>query len=385
MSIRVAVMFGGRSVEHEISVISGVQCMEAIDTRSYDIVPIYVAQDGRWYTGDVLFDKSFYRRLPSSIENAVPVTLLPHTSGGGFRFLDTMKPLPVDVVFLAFHGTYGEDGCMQGMLELADIPYSSGGVLSSSVTMDKALCKVVLAHYDIPVLPWKEVARKDARLSWEGILTDICSWQPFPLFVKPLSLGSSIAVSRAYDMASLESALAHVFRYDSRAIVEPCIEQLLEANISVVDGDPPRASALEIPVATSSVLTYEDKYLRGGKNKAKHSSGGGMADLVREINPQHLDPSIAEQVTAYALQAFSALHCGGVVRFDFMVDCKDNNIYCNEVNTLPGSFAFYLWEKSQDKLLYPALLDTVIRQALKRRSEEKGVCTTIQFQALKCF
>lgn len=386
---KVAIMYGGRSAEHEISVITALQAALAIDTCKYDIFPIYLAPNGKWYTGKALWNKSFYKRLENGLDLIQEVTLLPDPSIGGFinitkDQIDLKKVIKTDVCFLAFHGQYGEDGCLQGLLELADLPYTGCGVAASAIAMNKFACKSFLKSHDVPVLPCA-IVRKEKVMQSLSVATHDLLHTPglnqFPLFVKPCNLGSSIGISKAQDIASLGIALAKALRYDDEVIVEPCIEKMIEINISIVDIGYPRASVVEIPIAQSQVLTYEDKYLRGGKSKSSHTTQG-MASLNRHIDPQDLDPVIKQKVTSYAKKAFELLGVCGACRFDFIFDLEKGQLYFNELNPIPGSLAFYLWEKSDPQVLYTQLIDNMIVRSLERRALKLTLERNIPFRAL---
>jgi D-alanine-D-alanine ligase len=369
---KLAVLFGGRSVEHEISVITAIQLMNVIDVTQYEIIPVYIAQTGRWYVGDNLLDKNFYRRLPNSLTEAREVTLLPIAGSKGLTYLDRQdKILLIDIYFLAFHGTFGEDGCIQGMLEMADATYTGCGVLPAALGMNKYQCKMMLKAAGIPVLPAALVDRRDAQKSLEAVRAQIFATpglEQLPLFVKPCNLGSSIGIGVAKDEQTLNACLVNTFRYDSHAIVEPCVKEIVEINISVLEDDEITASVIEMPVSLSGVLTFEEKYLRddGGK-KTGGGESQGMASLSRIIDPPDLDPEIKQAALEYAKKAFKVLGCSGVSRIDFIIDASCDQLYFNEINTLPGSLSFYLWVKSNPPLVYTELLNRIIRQAEKRQ------------------
>lgn len=383
---RVAVLFGGRSAEHEISIITALQAIGAMDTLRYDVIPVYIEPKGKWYTGKALLDKSIYRTFQSHISALQQVTLLPDPSIGGLLPIDNgfaclEKAIPVDLYFLQFHGQQGEDGCIQGLLELADAVYTGCGVLSSAVAMNKFHCKVFLKEEGIPSLPATTV-RHDEVLEngLDAVRKRIMSTPGlgvFPLFVKPNNLGSSIGISKAHDADTLNAALAKGFRYDHTLIVEPCVQNLMEINVSIMAG---LASVVEIPVATDGALTYEDKYLRG--NNKSQGQAQGMASLSRIIDPSDLDPKIKNRVVEYALKAYSALGCLGVSRFDFILDLDSNKLYFNELNPVPGSNAFYLWHKTSPPLLYTHLIDHLIDQALSRKAEALSLQRSLGFKAL---
>ncbi len=368
-----AVLFGGRSVEHEISVITALQLINVIDVTQYNIIPVYIAQTGRWYVGDNLLDKNFYRRLPNSVKSAQEVALLPVAGSKGLTYLNRSNDtLPIDIYFVAFHGTYGEDGCIQGMLEMADATYTGCGVLPAALGMNKYQCKIMLKAMGIPVLPAASIDRRDAQKSLAAVREQIFATpglEQFPLFVKPCNLGSSIGIGVAKDEQTLNACLVNTFRYDSHAIVEPCVKEILEINISVLeDDDEITTSVIEMPVSLSGVLTFEEKYLRddGGKKTGGNESQG-MVSLSRVIDPQDLNPELKQAALEYAKKAFKVLGCSGVSRIDFIIDASCDQLYFNEINTLPGSLSFYLWMKSNPPLIYTELLNRIIRQAEKRQ------------------
>ena len=392
--IRVAVIFGGRSVEHEISVITALEIISAMDVVRYEPIPVYISIQGKWYAGEELIQRDFYRRLPGSCSELPEVALLPIPGKGGLTVLsagtssNTWKAgetIPVDAYFPAFHGQYGEDGCIQGLFEMANVPYVGCGVLASAVSMNKYICKTVLKQNGIPVLPavslHKDELRKGITSLRERVLSDP-AMQSFPLFVKPCNLGSSIGVSRVQNAEELEGAIMKVFRYDLEAIIEPCVTHLIEINVSVRDGDDPEASVVEIPNSQSGVLTYEDKYLRGGGKKGRPSQVQGMASLVRVVDPPDLDPELKGRIISLAKKAFRALGCSGLVRFDWMLDGANGELYFNELNPFPGSLSYYLWDKSRPRRLYTQNLSDMIQQAQYRHLQKAELVKDLGFKAL---
>lgn len=404
---RIAVMFGGRSVEHEISIITALQLMEAIDTVKYEPVPVYIATSGKWYCGEALRKTDFYKAMPGSFSEVQEVTLLPKPGIKGLTILKQKKQqsswqlfkgqapaeeeiIPVDVFFPAFHGSYGEDGCIQGLFEMAGVTYAGCDVVSAAVSMSKYHCKKFLESHGIPVLPSALVAKESIEAGLGSNLTEVRQqilstpgMDKFPLFVKPANLGSSIGISKAADEAGLDAALLKAFKFDYQALVEPCIENKLEINVSVLDDVVPKASVVEIPVASGEELTYEDKYMRGG---GKGKKGGpqtlGMAGLTRVIDPENLDPENKELARRYAQEAFVKLGCAGVARIDFMLDLSTNKLYFNEINPLPGSLSYYLWVKSDPVVLYTDILTKIIERAELRQSRKQMLSREIGFQAL---
>jgi D-alanine-D-alanine ligase len=378
----IAVLFGGRSVEHEISVITALQLIGVLDVTQYEPIPVYIAQSGRWYVGEQLLEKSFYRGLPGSLKQVQEVALIPVAGSKGLTVMGgqrglfsrtTEQIIPIDVYFLAFHGTFGEDGCIQGMLEMADATYTGCAVLPAALGMNKYKCKKALAAAGIPVLPAAVVDRTLAQKSLSEVREQIFATpglEQLPLFVKPCNLGSSIGIGVAKDIPSLDGCLVNTFRYDSQAIVEPCVKNIVEINVSVVgDEEGVTASVVEMPVSISGVLTYEEKYLRDdGAKKTGDSESQGMASLSRIIDPPDLNPELKQMGIDYAKKAFLTLGCSGVSRIDFIIDADSDQLYFNEINTLPGSLSFYLWMKSKPQVVYTELLNRIIQQAEKRQS-----------------
>ena len=389
---KIAVMFGGRSVEHEISVITALQLMQAVDPAVYDVTPVYIAPNGNWYTGPQLLERSFYSKVPSNLSLLTEVTLLPKPGVGGLVRLSSkgvassasQEVTPLDVILPAFHGQYGEDGCIQGLFELADMPYTGSNVVASAITMNKYTCKMYLKQHDVPVLPALLISREEARRDIKGTVDRILRTDKFsslPLFVKPCNLGSSIGVSRVKVQDELAPALAKVFRYDTHALVEPCVSDIMEINCSVREHNGIHASVVEIPVSQSGVLSYEEKYLRGGGKKTGQSEG--MASLTRVIDPQDLDTNVRDQVIELAKRSFALLGCSGVARLDFIVDLATSKLYFNELNAFPGSCSFYLWVRSQPRVLYTQLIHNMIETALAHHATAASLDRNIGLKALK--
>jgi D-alanine-D-alanine ligase len=381
---QVAVLFGGKSTEHEVSVITGLEIVGALDVRKYQAIPVYIAQDGSWYAGSSVGDKDFYSRLPGSLKEGTPVTLLPNGQAKGLTVLDetvtlseriagkkTARTLAIDVFLPAFHGSFGEDGCIQGLFEMANVAYVGSGVLASALSMNKAQCKRLLQAHGIPVLPWTTVARgvwqrdpvaaREAVLAAEG--TD-----RFPLFIKPCNLGSSIAIAAAADVAALDAALEQVFRYDDTALIEPQVVAITEINVSVLRGAELRASVVERPLSKTGVLTYADKYGSSGKAKKGQRRTGSIADAERRIDPKDVPEAAKTRAQQLALNAFQIIDCAGVARIDFILNQETGDVFFNEINPLPGSMSYYLWENSTPPLTYTALLGEIIEDALRRKA-----------------
>jgi len=381
--IRVAVVFGGRSTEHEISVLTGLEVLKALDPRRYAPIPVYITREGQWYTGSGMDDRAFYRGLPGSLAQATRVILLPVPGRAGLLILDSNltarerllgqrsdRHIPVDIFVPALHGTIGEDGCIQGLFEMAEYAYTGCGVEAASIGMNKIRSKRLVHNAGVPVLPDCLVDRSAWSANPDALRKTILATpglEQFPLFVKPCNLGSSIGISPADDAAALDAALANVFRFDSEAIVEPRVREITEINVSVLEGDPPRASVVEVPQSADGVLTFEEKYMRGNKSK-KSGSPEGLASMERRVDPADLPADVKQNAQSLALRAFEVIGCAGVARVDFIFDRATQRIYFNEINTLPGSMSFYLWERSNPPLSYTALLTHLVDRSLQKHA-----------------
>ncbi len=350
--LKVGVIFGGRSVEHDVSIVSAHQAM-AVLADDHDIVPIYITREGRWYAGEALNDLEVYRN--ESWTRAGDEAFIPSSTGYGGLYMPSSgrfaKPqtVPLDVVLPAIHGTFGEDGTLQGLLELAGIPYAGSGVTGSAAGMDKITMKGVFKATGLPVVRDLVIDARALLADETAVIDEIERVIGYPAFVKPSRLGSSVGIGKASDRAGLAEALDVARRYDSRMLVEVAMEDCIEINCSVLGGpgSEARVSVCEQPVAWEEFLTFSDKYLRGGKAAAgaKSESGGGMAGQERRI-PAPISDDLTKQVQHNALTAFKAVDAAGVARIDSFVNEETGETWVMEINTVPGSFAFYLWEAS---------------------------------------
>ena len=373
MKIRVGVFFGGKSVEHEVSVISALQACRSLNTEKYDIIPIYITKNTEFYIGENIGKIEAYRNIPALLKESSRV--IPVGNGGTVELLHyPMKKFgsnvaaTIDVALPVVHGTNVEDGALQGYLQTLGIPYASCDVLSSAVGMDKYVMKCVFADNGIPVLPATVVNVKQFTREHDAVLELIESRTQYPVIVKPVNLGSSVGIRKAKDREALEEALDYAFTFAIKVLVDNAVTELKEINCSVLgDYEEAEASECEEPIANDEILSYQDKYVGGTK-----SAGGksGMASLKRKI-PADITPEQREEVRTLAVKAFKALGCSGVARIDFMLDKATGKIYLNEINTIPGSLSFYLWEPVGVK--YSELLDRMISLAFKRERENKSI------------
>ena len=372
MKIRVGVFFGGRSVEHEVSVISALQACRSINREKYEVIPVYITKNTEFYIGENVGKIEAYRNIPALLRESERV--LPVGNNGTVELLHyPMKKFGnnvaavIDVAFPIVHGTNVEDGALQGYLQTLGIPYASCDVLSSAVGMDKYVMKTVFADNGIPVLPGTVVNVREYTKAPDAVIEKIESRTEYPVIVKPVNLGSSVGIRKAKDREALAEALDYAFTFSIKVLVEKAVTDLKEINCSVLgDYESAEASECEEPIANDEILSYQDKYTGGTKSSGK----SGMASLKRKI-PADITPELREEVRTLAVKAFQALGCSGVSRIDFMLDQSTGKLYLNEINTIPGSLAFYLWEPLGVK--YSELLDRVISLAFKRERENKSI------------
>jgi D-alanine-D-alanine ligase len=378
----IAVIFGGESVEHDVSILTALQFMNAMDPEKYLPLAVYVDPDGTWWSGEKLRKKDFYPLNQGGMKGLLRVSLAPgsfRSKRPCFQAIFTSKfqktrQISFDLVVPAIHGSHGEDGTLQGLLELSGIPYAGSGVLASAAAIDKAFTKTHLGGLGIPVLPHVLVKKPadGSFISPEELKAEFSATfgkKPYPVIVKPCHLGSSIGVTPARALDDAMAGLLFCFRIDSAAIIEPFVDNLVEYNIAISGafGDL-RASVIERPLKESEFLDFGDKYLTGDKEgpKTEPTSSEGMASLNRVINPGELSKKGAKNIKSWALQAFEALGLAGSVRIDFLGNEKTGDLWLNEINTTPGSFAYYLWQESRPSASFTELTTALIEEGFRR-------------------
>ena len=363
MKKNLAVTFGGRTVEHDISIITANQLMNSADKEKYNIIPIYIDRDGFWYTGDQLIDMQSFKNFEPKAKGVKRVCLTGSADAMLYECGKKMKPIcKIDVVIPAMHGLHGEDGTLQGLFELCDIPYSSAGVGGSAVGMDKVLMKSAFIGFGFPVLESVFFERDDYYDDSEAAYNKVKETLGFPVFIKPANLGSSIGINRADDKDSFMFAMDVAVRYDRRVLVEKAVTDIMEVNCSVLGTTTSaKASVIEQPVVLSSFLDFEEKYM--GNNSSK-----GMKSMGRKI-PADIPEEMSKRISQLSIDIFKALDLKGVVRIDYIIDQSSGNLYVNEVNTIPGSFAFYLWEPCG--VSFKDLVDRLVAIAEKQMREKK--------------
>ena len=382
MKTNVAFFYGCRSVEHEVSIISAVQAMRAVDREKYDVTPVYVTKEGEMYTGNCLFEIEEYRNLSELLSKCQKVNFLRENGAVVMteqtkKIFQKPKSVRIDVAFPVVHGTNCEDGTIQGFFEYLNLPYVGCDIISSAVGMDKAVFKDVLKSAGLPVLDCICIRAKEYLTDKQKFQDEIEQKIGFPLIIKPVNLGSSVGISKVNTKEQLDDAVMLALSFTDRILAEHAITSLREINCSVLgDADECIASVCEEPFMNDEILSYEDKYMGNSKNGGQSK---GMASLGRKI-PADLSEEKAEEIRSLACKTFKAIGANGVVRIDFMIDTETDKVYANEINTIPGSLAFYLWEASGIK--YPELINRLIDLAFKRQRSRNNITYTIDTNIL---
>ena len=365
MKTNIGVFFGGRS--NEISVISASQAMHAIDREKYDVTPIYITKQGHWYTGDALLDVKNYRNIPELLKQCQEVYMRPvyddyNLYRGTKKMFGSDVLTKLDVVIPVLHGSNVEDGIFEGVLQTIGIPYAGCDVLSSANGMDKITMKMILQANDVPVVDYVWFTDNEWGNRRDEVVDRIEKRLGYPVIVKPANLGSSVGIGSAHNREQLIEKINEAERYSMRMIVEHLVEDLQEINCSVLgDCDDYRMSVLEEPIKSGDFLTYDQKYLGGGKGSK------GMQSAQKRI-PAELPKEETERIQYLAGETFRVLSCHGVSRVDVIVDRNTRKVYVNEINTIPGSLSFYLWEATG--LPFDKLMDTLVKLALKRKRQQ---------------
>jgi D-alanine-D-alanine ligase len=376
--LRVGVIYGGRSGEHEVSLASAAAVFKNLDPDRYQAVPIKIEKDGRWMlpdrppaidkAADVIHEEAQGGRLP---DHRLETHLVAHPGADTLLTVDRTQPhaalstLPLDVVFPVLHGPYGEDGTVQGLLELANVPYVGAGVLASAVGMDKAAMKLVFAAKGLPICDYEVVLRRDWQRDERATLQTVVNRLGFPVFVKPANLGSSVGISKAKHVAELRSAIKLAGEFDRKVIIEAAVPQAREIEVAVLGNDEPEASVPGEIIPSGEFYDYEAKYLNAAS---------------REVIPAVLPERLAEEVRLLAVTAFKALDCAGMARVDFLLaDDGTGSLYLNELNTIPGFTTISMYSKmwAASGVSYPQLLDRLIALAIERHAEKQQLRTSM--------
>ena len=380
MKTRVAMIFGGKSVEHEVSVISGIQAILAMDTDKYDVIPVYMTKKNEMYIGSDIGNIEAYKDINALLNRSQRVIMI--NENGRVKLM----PFPlkkfgknqeteVDIAFPVVHGTNVEDGAFQGYLKTMGIPFVGCDVTASAIGMDKYIMKAVLKEGNVPVLDAKLYTLSDYK-DIDSLLDNVEKEIGYPAIVKPVNLGSSVGISVAKNRIELTNSIDDAFRYATKVLVEHAISRLREINCAVLgDENDAIASECEEPLHSEDILSYEDKYVSNSKN----GGSKGMASVSRKI-PAEISSELREEIREMAVKSFKLLGCNGVARIDFMIDEENNKLYFNEINTIPGSLSFYLWEPIG--IPYKELLSRMIDLCLKRARQEEGLTFTFDTNIL---
>ena len=380
MKLRLGVIFGGESVEHEVSIISAVQAMKHLDEEKYEIIPIYIGKDREWYTGKLLKDIDIFSDIDLMKKYATNVVLT--NKGGKFVLIkkNGIKRIIdyVDLVLPIVHGTNVEDGTLQGFLELLGIPYVGSNLYSAAVGQDKVFQKQIFESSGLPVTKYTWFFDSEYKEDEESILKKIKSIG-YPVMVKPARLGSSVGISKVRSEKEIRSAIEEAIKYDEKILVEKVVDNLVEVNCSVLGNyEYQEASLLEEVMGVDEFLSYRDKYLGGSKK----TSSKGMAATNR-ILPARLDEKMTNEIREISKNAFKVLNASGVIRIDYLIDKKSKKVYINETNTIPGSLSFYLWEATNKS--YKVLLDDMISLAIKTYKRKKRKVFSFETNILSNF
>ena len=372
MKLNVAFLFGGRSVEHEVSVISCSQAMAAADTSKYNVIPVYITKDGMMYTSEEMKNIEVFKDIPALLKKSSRVIFVRETDGT--HMVKHPKPIfggdlgIIDVAVPVVHGTNEEDGNLQGYLETVGLPYAGCDVLSSAVGMDKVVMKKLLKEAGVSVLDCEYFYSRNWFEDKEKVLEKIENLG-FPVIVKPANLGSSVGIKVAKDRPALEDAIEQAAAFAEKILVEHAITNLREINCAVMgDSDGAVCSVCEQPLNGKEILSYKDKYM--AQEGSKTGASKGMASLARKV-PADLDSETEKMIKQACLDTFEILGCSGISRIDCMIDDDNGSVYVNEINTIPGSLAFYLWEAAG--VPFTKAIDELVNLALKRKRKRDSL------------
>ncbi len=387
MRLNVAVLFGGKACEHEISCISANQVIHALDTDRYNVLPVYIAKDQDMYVGPELTDLKNYADLGALCAKLTKVSFV---KDGNKTYLRPVKQglfktetYPVDVAFLVMHGTNGEDGALQGMMEMLDLPYTSSAVLGSALGQDKVVQKQVLTYEGLPLNKWTYFTKLEYRDGYEAIVKK-AEDLGYPIILKPANLGSSIGITIVHGPEELQAKVKEALTYDDKVLMETYLTDFKEINCAVIsDGDTFRASVLEEVLKNDEILSFDDKYTGGSKGPKTATKGtkGGMANTSR-IVPAPLDDEMTAHIQDLAVRAYKALNAYGCCRVDFIYT-EAGDLYITELNSIPGSLAFYLWQ--EEGMDFTAECDLLIDNAIKRYRDRERLVRSFDTNILSTF
>lgn len=387
----VAVVFGSRSTEHDISILTAIAAViKPLEmSKKYIVLPVYIAKNGKWYAGTSFKDVRLYQtgELEKVLAKAQPAELrigggLTITTGSRLR----RQQHKVDVVFPATHGTHGEDGELMALCELANVPYVGCDVESSVIAMDKVLAKVVAQSQNIPITKFHSFSKAEFEADPEMWLKNINQSLSYPLFVKPAHLGSSIGISRVKDASELANAIEVALHYDTKALVEEGVNNLVEVTLPIMGNETLTPALLEEPLIKSEdFFDFETKYMQGGKGKGKGGAKSGKTAGAQGYSkiPAELPKGLYERAEVVGLSVYRALGCSGIARVDMLIDSKTGQVYFNEVNPLPGSLYAHNWQRAG--ISNVALVSKLIELAYDRHEMRQKQTMVFESSFLKQF
>ena len=388
MKIKVGVIFGGETVEHEVSIISAVQAMGQIDKEKYDIIPIYISKDRTWYTGKMLMEMDVYKDFETLKRYAKKVTLVKRDNG---FFLTSINGLfrrdveELDIVLPIVHGKGAEDGSLAGYLDSVGIPYAGPKMLGAALGQDKVVMKQVMASCGLPIVDYTWFYDTEYLEDSAKILKDIKK-VGYPVIVKPANLGSSVGITVVKKEKDIEKAIDEAIKYDTKIVVEKMVDNLVEVNQAVLGNyEMQELSAIAEMLTDNDFLTYEDKYIGGGKKsggKKVSAKGANMSNSAMNI-PAKLDKTVEKKVNQLSLDTFRALNLRGVARVDYLINKKTKEVYINEPNTIPGSLSFYMFKAIGKS--YTELLDDIITMTIKDYKNEHKKTTSFESNILSTY
>jgi len=386
--LTIAVIFGSRSTEHDISVLTAIgSVIKPLQlSKQYDVLPVYIAKDGTWYAGNKFADVKLFQgnKLEGVLAKSTPISV---RFGQGLKLVESgrfgNKEYNVDVVFPALHGTHGEDGELMAVCEMADVAYVGCDVEASVIAMDKVLAKLMAQAHNIPITKFEYFTRLDYEMNKPAWIKAINDKLTYPLFVKPAHLGSSIGISRITKAEDLENAIEVALHYDSKALVEEGVQNLIEVTLPIIGNDDITPALLEEPLLKSEdFFDFDTKYMQGGKGKGGAKSGKQGAQGYSRI-PAELPKGLYEAAEALGVSTYRSLGCSGIARVDMLIDSQTKQVYFNEINPLPGSLYAHNWAKAGTSNVQ--LVTKLVELAQERFTKKQAITTSFSTNYLQQF
>jgi D-alanine-D-alanine ligase len=370
--LRIGLFFGGEAVEHEVSIISALQAYNAIDQEKYVVVPVYISKKSEFYTGFELLEIENYKDMNKLMSTITKCHLVKHSKEALLIDYNNFKRVDsFDLAITVTHGTTVEDGVLQGLLSMLKIPYAGSNVAAAAVGQDKVFMKNILRDNNVPVTNFTWFYSKEFADDENKVIQKVETKIKYPVIIKPANLGSSVGISIAKNRTDLIESISEAINYDTKILVEEVVENMVEVNCSVLgDYEDCKASVIEEVMAQDEILSYKDKYQRGGKGSKTESESAGMASVDRII-PARISDDLTQEIKDLSIKTFKYLGVIGVSRIDYLIDQDNSKAYVNEINTIPGSLSFYLWEK--DGVDFTQLTEELIQLAIKKERQKQSI------------